>query len=611
MNRATLTRASLTRASIFFLPPLAALLLASCSPNAGKLPGSGFVLGPQSQEELKGLRLELKADPTKADALSRAALIGLALAETLEGEAKRQALAEAKAWIHAALALRPQSAKIRLLAGKAAWMGADYLSAIQELKSAVILDGDLIEGHYLLGEAYRAAHKPELAMESLTRALELEPLYFEAELALVELGMSQSTEQTKLAEYALKLEKALALRPKSKEARLLLAELNLRLGAIDKARGLLEEGLRLDPKEEALLQKLAEMDLNAGRYEEARKRLASIEEPGPEARILGLRLNRHRDPGNFRKSLKQLIQQHPERLELLYWQAELAGEEGELNEAARIYQKILRLDPDQGRAHFRLSRIYRARGDERGADWSLEKASELDGSDLELRLYRAELLVEQGYLDRAQRLLESYQLPPDHLEGGLLLAEIKRLRAEPKQAYKILTSLAEAHGGLDVELALARLEIDQNQSEAAQARLDELAREAELARSPGLLALRARLLMKGGDFAKAARLLGPHAERGTAELSLLLGEAQAKSGQSEAALKTLKEGLVRFPRNAPLAQAYSLLLGLERRYREAIALLERFSLQEGPLSQLFYHRLAEFYKLSGQADKFNSQPFDP
>ena len=62
-------------------------------------------------------------------------------------------------------------------------------------------------------------------------------------------------------------------------------------------------------------------------------------------------------------------------------------EAGQLDDATRELKEAVRLDPDDGDAHWRLSRLYRDRGDTKAANDELAKTRELKKTEHD-ELYR-------------------------------------------------------------------------------------------------------------------------------------------------------------------------------------------------------------------------------
>jgi tetratricopeptide (TPR) repeat protein len=76
---------------------------------------------------------------------------------------------EAHKAIFQALALNPEDAAIRALAGKVLLDERDYKAAVEQLLAAVRLEPTLVRAHYLLRTAYRNLGESDKAAEELSQ----------------------------------------------------------------------------------------------------------------------------------------------------------------------------------------------------------------------------------------------------------------------------------------------------------------------------------------------------------------------------------------------------------------------------------------------------------
>lgn len=81
-------------------------------------------------------------------------------------------------------------------------------AAIEEYKTAIKLDGKLVEAHYFLGNIYKLTGELELAAESLNKTVNINPNFFEAlnNLAALLVELHRPIEAKKILDRALKIE---------------------------------------------------------------------------------------------------------------------------------------------------------------------------------------------------------------------------------------------------------------------------------------------------------------------------------------------------------------------------------------------------------------------
>lgn len=602
------------------------VLLPACSRRAYIQRNDLLVADGRFQEALADYQQRLAEDPNDSE-------LHYQVAKTLFLQGKTK---EAIPAIEKAIILDRLIDRYQLLAGKIKYTANSNFEAIDHLTNALILNPQLLEAHYYLALAHERAGQAEAALAQLQTALSIEPLYFEAQLAWAEIRFHQLV-QSETGIPAMKtdaeteaqatetaaaqpdspmrsylelidaLEKALRIRPDSVPAHLLLSEIYRTLGADYKSRSLLEQWLADFGSDDRILLALAEIAYRNGRWKSSLQRLDRQSNPNLESRILKLKIMvRSRTTLETRGEIEELLREHPdsEALRLLSGQWHLKM--GNIIEAEREVQRCLELNPYFAEAYFTLSRIHAAQNDISGAQWALRKALQLAPANLEIRLAYLRSLVEQGNWYEAEAQLKQYALDEDHPDVIFLRGLIAVERGNDPLAEKLFLEAARTQYSVRTETRLAEIEIRRGQYRSAEIRLKRIGDFHP--QNLDIALTRAQLLLQLNRDEEVGPLLMPYLDHkeGRGRVHRLLAESQIQAGQTAAALKILRTAVDRWPRSPELVQAYTLLLGIEGRYRDAIPLLEEMMTFDHPYSRLFYFRLREFYFRAGETEKFRS-----
>jgi len=527
-------------------------------------------------------------------------------------------LERARERVKKALLLESQNASYRLLAGRIEFAAQDYFQAINHLTTALQLDNRLLEAHYHLGLSYAQTGKNLDALKSLNQALELEPLYFDAGLASIQIQFQAAQSTEAFPKLATQLEEYLRIKPRSIEGNLLLAELYNRLGAGLKAKLILEDWLKRFEARDQILYSLAKMDMEAGYPEEARASLRLMKRPSPKAKLLLLRLESEQKSNDpevralyLEENTRLLIEEHPKEADLWLFLGQIYFTQGDLKKAERNYQKALRIEPKSGEAYFLLSDLYRRQGDHTGAKWAMNKALELEPTQLKYQLQYLESLIDEGKWQSAKDALHQFQLDPNHPQVVFLLGRISQAQGDVRSAREHYTRASRLWGDLRVELRLAELEITSNELNQAEKRLQRLTASAPKRLETAVLS--AKLYFAQNRPKRVIKTLQSwkKTDRAAGRVQLYLAEALAKLGKRKQAIKILKQALTRWPGDPDLTQSITFHYGISKRYKMAIPYLEDAEGKKHRLSQLLHQRLLLYYQLTGKGAKVNKMVYQP
>jgi serine/threonine-protein kinase len=354
--------------------------------------------------------------------------------------------AEAVGYYRAALALRPESAAVRLNLGVALQEQGELVEAVAAFREAVQIQPDLALAHNNLGVALQKEGKLGEAIAAYQLAIRLEP----DAVAFTNLGDALRIQGHPVqAETAFR--EAIQLRPDYTLAWTHLGTTIQDQGRRTEAENAFREALRRDPDDSLAFNNLGLVLLQQGKVEE-----------GVAAYREAIRLNPKdaRAHANLGNALK---------------------DKGRLDEAIAHYQQVLEIDPKNAQAHINLGNTLQYKGRLDAAIGHFRQALLLDPKNALAHINLGNAVAAKGRLDEAI--------------------------AEYQQAVQIDPRLAQAHGGIgQALLAQGRFE----EAQAADRRCLELIEPRhplhplmtrQLQQCERLLALEARLpgVLRGDD----------------------------------------------------------------------------------------------------------------
>lgn len=154
----------------------------------------------------------------------------------------------------------------------------DYDKAIMALKTALDKNPEDVGSHFLLGSAYSAKGKIDLAVKSFSLSLELNPDFTDAHIGLARLYLVQ--ENTRHAKVH--IDHAIKIEPNNEQALLVKSVLEKQLGFDKESKATLLRGLEINPLNTGLLFEKANRDLKAENPEHAQEiyQQLILENPG-------------------------------------------------------------------------------------------------------------------------------------------------------------------------------------------------------------------------------------------------------------------------------------------------------------------------------------------
>jgi tetratricopeptide (TPR) repeat protein len=284
--------------------------------------------------------------------------------------------------------------------------GRNAAAAAKELKEILAANPSSVEGHMLLGLAYRTMGTPELvgeAVAELRQAVDLDPAYAPARLFLAHIYLDLG----RVARARDELEAGLAQAPKNAQFLTTLGEAERRLGNPTRARDVLRQSLAIDPSSAQAHYYMGLTLLDLGQVKEAIGELEGVVKAGEQRADVFVSLGAaYLEAGRPDDGLAAL------------------------NQAARI-------DPARQDIRVQLAKAYRLKGQLARADAELAKAAPATNANV------------------ASPFVQERQLDFDRLqEEGLLRMQQGQVAAAVK-AFQTVAEIDPKHGPTQRHLAEA------------------------------------------------------------------------------------------------------------------------------------------------------------
>jgi superkiller protein 3 len=303
-----------------------------------------------------------------------------------------------------------------------------YDDAKAAYRKAAALDGTDFRWPYHLACLLELSRPPD-AVEWFDRAVALDPAYAPARVRYGELleKLARFDEAREQFKHARRLD------PKNPFGPLGLGRVELNSGSVPQAVTLLEEAYALAPDTRAVVALLSQAYFRSGQRDRAR-RLAE------EARFLPRKTYR---PDQRRAAIR--VEAVDQRSYL--HRANTMRDVGQLEEARREVETLLRVAPEMAEAHYTAAGIYDQLGDAERAVTAAARALELEPGFADLRpLYAGNLLKLRRFGEAEAEARRALAADPDDPNLHLVLAmiaaqrgDVEALTAGIDRAYRIGT----------------------------------------------------------------------------------------------------------------------------------------------------------------------------
>ncbi|MGA7245139.1 MAG: tetratricopeptide repeat protein [Terracidiphilus sp.] len=246
-----------------------------------------------------------------------------------------------------------EALRLRLLIGMAHYAQGQYAEAVPFLQKAAAADPQNLPVRLVLAHSCLWSQQNQCVLDAYREIVSIDPDSAEACIVAGEAMDDMKNTTGAIEQFRL----AIRANPHLLGAHFGLGYLLWTQKDYDEASKEFQTELTLNPDHGQSLLYLADVDVKANRFAEARPLLERAERALPSESLA------HLDMGI------------------------VLTEAGQLDDATRELKEAVRLDPDDADAHWRLSRLYRDRGDTKAANDELAKTRELKKTEHE-ELYR-------------------------------------------------------------------------------------------------------------------------------------------------------------------------------------------------------------------------------
>ena len=252
------------------------------------------------------------------------------------------------------------------LAGSASVAGR-IDEAVARVREVLAQDGEVIEGHTMLGNLHVKARRYDAAALAYRAALALDPGHQAATFSLALAYKLMERYDDALAGF----ERALALDARNTKAQFQLADIWMRRGRFDRAEPALRAALDRKVDRPAFLVKLGECLIEMKRYEEAERSLREALRAQPDVALahydLGLVLEAKGEPALAMREYEAEIARNPKAYRASFNLAKLLLAAGRPRDAAARFREAVTADPELGAGHLYLAKALLDSGDVEGA----------------------------------------------------------------------------------------------------------------------------------------------------------------------------------------------------------------------------------------------------
>jgi len=510
-------------------------------------------------------------------------------------------LIEADVQFAVATRLWPQSPEA--IVGRAAVLlqKGDYESAKQLLNSAIRTSPEYPQSWYLLGRLSQLQGDQELALSSISRAIELDIYYIVARSARIAVLFSEDRDSEALEDIRFVLD----IRPNDPQTNyhyaLILARdgemesSQLAMGRVSKAlRDFGLEYVNNHPPSLFLygITKFGEGDLSAAKY--ALTRYLTFQPNNPGARkLLGMLLLKEKNYSEVLRVVEPALEYSPEDPQILALVGNAYLQLKNTERATVFFEKAVSLAPFDQKIRTQLALTRLAVGKRRSAINELEEILDLDKSSTNVAIMLGFIYLRQGDTETAlewgERALDfdKKSSPAENLKGAAYLAADQKSKAKVSFKRSIANNPANSTARYNLaEIAMAEGDIEgaRQQYEAV---LEFNRREVRA------MAELAQFAYQDGDIKEAInwyeklRIAEPNAVLN--QLQLL--EIYIESGQPHEALSLASELQTRFPDHLQVLLAVGRANMANRDENGAVKAFRRMSLLAG-------HNSAELVRIA-------------
>jgi tetratricopeptide (TPR) repeat protein len=428
----------------------------------------------------------------------------------------------------AAACSNPEKAKAEHVArGETFLKERRWQEASLEFRNAIQIDENLAAAHWGLAQAYEQLGRGSEYIEELQRAVKLDPANVQARLRLAN-GYLAAYGKQKQADFLAEAERLAneiaAREPNSPDGRILQANVVFFKGDAAKAEQMIKEAVALDPKRVESYMGLARFYLQTNRPEDAErvyKEAISVNDRSSLAHVEYAKFLTQSGRGDdaeaqFRKAVEvdpqnrdvrwvlasyYLVNNKPGAEEAYKAWAQLDWDKpegkarladyyatvGRFDEAAGLYQQIVKESPDYTRGHYRLGEISLQRGDTQAATNYAADLLKRNEKDADALFLRARANVAKGRLKDALADLKTVlDAEPRSKLGLFFMADALYRDGQLEQARARAGELERYYQDfLPAKLIQVQIGLDSGDAEGSKRAADELLKRVQSAPTSG------------------------------------------------------------------------------------------------------------------------------
>ncbi len=528
----------------------------------------------QARKILGATRLKLKRPEDALEILTPVADVEDAEILTMIGQAASQndQRSVALSFFKRASKALPENYQLREELAKSYLQDGEFDNAISALEMA---SGDNeVSGKILITYAYLQKKEIKKAKQTLKTLIDKYPKDESVKLLQVTIDLIEG----KRAEARIKLEKMEIETPESIPAIYALAKMDMEDGDLKKSRKRLTKILSLDDKNIRAMISLAQLEEQAGAAEKSIMWLEQARRDDATAQLPRLILSRYLlNIKEFDRSLeiaKELVAIDDENAISLTQYATVLLAMNRVEEAAQVYENIIKYYPSETRAYLALSTIYSRLGEKGKVANLLSRMEKSTNEKLLVDLARIELELRSKNPDvalkLAEKLLSKY---PDNFAGNMLLASAKIALNDVDGAIDGLKKAIKYSDRKELVIQLAKLQLRQNKKESA---VTELERWLSNNKDPDVQFFLASVYQNMGAIKKAEQHYNKLLERDGSN-PLILNNLTLIYLQSDidAALKTAELAMERGSERGEIIDTYGWVLVKAGRVEEGLKQLQK------------------------------------
>jgi tetratricopeptide (TPR) repeat protein len=315
---------------------------------------------------------------------------------------------------------------------------------------------------------------------------------------------------------------------------------------------------------------------------------------------LGVRGNDKTQLAQGRAVVDAVLAQDAELPEAHFVRAKLDIAEGKIDDAIASLRRALDRRADWAQAHFLLASALLMQNDRQQSRAEVLRAVELDPQFLEARRLLAKVHATLGEHDLAiEESRKVLRERPDDVETRIVMAQSLVYLGKPDEARRELDSIPADKRNAQVNFALGRIDMLQGKGDVAREKL--LAALAEHPGHPEILQSLLSVDLASGKVDEALGMIekAVNAKPDDANLQQLYGTALIATGQGQVGETKLRRAIELDPNNMGAYQALASYLLRSARQQEGIATYEK-AVERQPTSAPLRFTLGTLYESMGK-----------